>query len=215
LHRVFRESIRLRPEVADKVAGFHATRFGRHVLGVHIRGQERAKERLFFAPHGLVPFERYVQEIDAYLRTHRASSIFCATDSQDALDALEARYGARLIYYPATRLSPRQEHLGLHYADWGPDGRAGIGEQVVIDCHLLSKCDHLVHGSSNVSLTARLIEPTLSHLDVYRKYGYTLPKLRGAYVRYRLGSLAYRADRLFGPRWRVPLRYVKRRLLRG
>jgi hypothetical protein len=214
LHRIVQEHVRVRPSVADKVARFRAERLGGRVLGVHIRGRERARERLLFAPDGLVPLECYVREIDGYLASHPSSDVFCATDSQYALDALEERYGSRLVYYPATRLSPADEHLGLHHTDPGRHDRAGIGEEVVIECLLLSGCDYLLHGSSNVSLTARLMKPTLDHLDLYRKYGYAWPKLRPPYVRYLAGRLFERMDRVLGPRWRAPLRSVKRKLLR-
>ena len=207
LNRIIQESLRVRPRVAEKAAAFQKQQFGSDVLGVHIRGAERAPGRLFYAPDGQVPLERYIREIDTYLASHPASGIFCATDSQGALDVLEERYGSRVVSYPAARLSPADEHLGLHHTE--PEGRskAEIGEEVVIECLLLSRCNYLLHGSSNVSLVATLMNPMLGHLDVYRKYGYALPKLRIPYLRY------WAVSRLLESPWGVRVRDAKRRLL--
>jgi hypothetical protein len=219
LSQVIRESIRVRPCVADKAARFRREQFRSNVLGVHIRGAEGARSRVFYAPGGLVPLERYFREIDAYIAAYPFSGIFCATDSQGALDALEERYGSRLVYYPATRLTPSDERVGLHNATPEGHSKAAIGEEVVTDWLLLGSCNHLLHGYSNVSLTARLINPMLPHLDVYRKYGYTWPKVRAPYLRYRGDTLRHRALRLLSSvlasRWLTPVRYAKRRLLRA
>src|SRR5207247_4829761 len=98
----------------------------------------------------------YTREIDAYLADHPRSVIFCATDAEEVLEALRARYGARLVHYPARRLSAAVEHVGLHWASAEHYDKAQLGEEVVIECSLLSGCDFLLHGSSNVSLSATL-----------------------------------------------------------
>lgn len=212
LHRILEQYIRVKPAVAEKAAKFSAAHFEGNVLGVHIRGHERSRERLVFAPEGHVGLEHYVSEIDAYLARHPSSSIFCATDSQDALNRLQERYESKLISYPATRLSTSDEHLGLHLIDRPEHNRAANGEDVVVECLLLTHCNHLLHGPSNVTLTARLMNPRLTHLDVFRKYGYKFQKLRAPYVRHRIGPFLDRVDNRVGTQWRLPLRYAKRRL---
>ena len=218
LSQVIRESIRVRPSLVDKAARFRRDQFRSNVLGVHIRGAEGARSRVFYAPGGLVPLESYFREIDAYLASYPLSGIFCATDSQHALDALEERYGSRLAFQPATRLSPSVERVGLHNATPEGHGKAALGEEAVTDWLLLGSCNHLLHGYSNVSLTLRLMNPTLQHLDVYRKYGYSWPRFRRPYLRYRAGTLRHRAlgllGSVLGSRWLTPVRYAKRRLLR-
>jgi len=196
LHRELLTSIRLRPAVAGKLEAFVEREMaGRHVLGVHIRGVERARQQMYLAPGGTVSLEHYQREIDAYLARHPASFVFCATDTQWVLDALTERHGSRLLSYPATRLSAAEEPVGLHHLPAARHDKGLLGEEVLIECYALARCDFLLHGASGVSLAATLINPGLGHLDVYVKYGYRFPRLRYAVRRSRVTNVLRRLRR--------------------
>jgi len=186
LHCEIADSIRLRQTVSQKIDRFCETEMaGSRVLGVHIRGAERAPERALFAPDGMLPIDHYLREVDAYMGEHPKSLIFCATDTQWPLDLLRERYGPSVLSYPAQRLGRAEEAVGLHHLPPGQVDRGRLGEEVLIEGYLLSKCDFLIHGPSNVSLAATLLSPSLDHVDIYAKYGYDNAKHRYAYWKYR------------------------------
>jgi hypothetical protein len=186
LHRVIRDGIRLRPEITSRVESFYEAKLGgREVLGVHIRGRERSDERAVWVKGGILPLAVYLAEIDRYLDGHSSASIFCASDSEPAVDALAERYGSRLLRCEdVTRLAADKEASGqgLHLLDPERAHKGRLGEDVLVESLLLSRCDHLIHDPSNVSLAATLFNPDLLHTDVYRKYGKAFPDLRGRLV---------------------------------
>jgi len=213
LHEVIQRSVRLRPPISRKLEDFRAGTFeGRRVLGVHVRGIERAPERAHLVRDGILPLGLYMREIDSYVAQHPSSVVFCATDSQGALDALTERYGPKLVCYPASRLSSADEKVGLHHASTERYDRARLGEEVVIECLLLSKCDFLLHGSSNVSLAATLFNPALESLNLYQKYGYAFPRLRACLVTPRVSRLVRSARRWTARVWRALATSASRQL---
>jgi hypothetical protein len=198
LHRVIREGIRIRPEVTSRVESFYEANLGgREMLGVHIRARESSHGRTVWAKGGFLPLAVYLAEIDRYLDGHSTAAIFCASDSQPALDALAERYGSRVLQCEGvTRLDADEEASGqgLHLLDPERAHKGRLGEDVLVESLLLSRCDYLVHDPSNVSRAATLFNPDLPHTDVYRKYGHAFPDIRG-----RLAWLRYAAARRLRP----------------
>lgn len=41
-----------------------------------------------------------------------------------------------------------------------------LGEEVLIDCQLLSRCDYFLHGASNIPVTVKFLNPYLQGEDV-------------------------------------------------
>lgn len=186
LHQVIRECIRLRPEIASRIESFYEANLrGREVLGVHIRSGEHSDERAVWVKGGVLPMSVYFAEIDRYLDGHPTAWIFCASDSKRAVDALAERYGRRLLRCEdVTRLDPDEEASGHGLHLLGPERahKGRLGEDVLVESLLLSRCDYLIHDPSNVPLAATLFNPDLPHTDIYRKYGYPLADLRGRLV---------------------------------
>ena len=73
-----------------------------------------------------------------------------------------AAFGAALVLQPqvarAAEDAPDQRH---HSAT---DAALRLGEEVLIDCLLLSRCDALLHVTSNIATTAGYINPRLKML---------------------------------------------------
>jgi hypothetical protein len=164
LHGIVDEFIRVKPAILEKVDAYFDEHFrGRRVIGVHVRGGEHDIEiegwhRMARAPEAL-----YMREVDAYLRSKADADIFVATDTTKTLEAFRQRYGNRVICYNSRRSSgdraPHCETTGYE-----------IGEEVLIDGLLLSRCDYLVHGISSVPNGALAFNPDLPRVDIYERY---------------------------------------------
>src|SRR5207247_8993916 len=101
----------------------------------------------------------YRCKIDRYLHTYNDSRISLATDSAHAQDFYKKRYGSRLVTTPHVRSYGEALH--------GSNATPQQGEEAVLDALLLSSCDHLIHGISNLSLGSLVFNGQLSHEDVY------------------------------------------------
>jgi hypothetical protein len=164
-----RDHIRVREEVLEKVDSFVRVHFdGRRVIGVHFRATDKMMEiggRLESA--GWSTDALAGLELDSYLdealrRAEDDDLIFMATEDAQALDLARDRLGDRLIASDAART---REPLPLFLTS----GDAAHGEEALIDCLLLARCDYLVHGVSNLSWAARMFNPDLPHINLVAK----------------------------------------------
>lgn len=161
--------IRVKDEVLGKVEEFAGRNFaGRRIVGLHFRSTDKLLEvgsRLENA--GWDPDVLAGLEVDSYIdEALRVAgddgAIFMATEDAEALQRARERLDERLICTNATRTrGPLPPFLA--------DGDAEQGEEALIDCLLLARCDYLVHGVSNLSWAARMFNPGLSHTNVVAK----------------------------------------------
>jgi Nodulation protein Z (NodZ) len=161
-----REHVRVRDEILTKVDAFAAENLqGRSVIGVHFRSTDKLLEvgsRLEDAGWSAdtlsdLELDGYIDE--ALRRAGDEAAIFLATEDAVALDRARDRLGDRLIHTEATRT---REPLPPFISSGG----AALGEEALIDCLLLARCSHLVHGVSNLSWAARMFNPELPRTNV-------------------------------------------------
>jgi len=145
-------------EIAQKAADFFESNRGTFNLGIHIRGTD-----LHYAPP-VAPAE-YFEHIDKTIINHPESKIFIATDQLQYIEVMEKRYGSRLFYFNCFRSDNNQAIFDR--PEIGPQTK---GEEALIDVLLLSKCDYLIKGSSNLSEMAIYLNPNLECTDLsYKK----------------------------------------------
>lgn len=191
-HEVYRRHVRVRPQVLETVDAFHANRIGdRHCVGLHIRSPGHAYE----TAEGRVPSpERYLAEALRRDRDGR-SVFFLASDDAEVVAVLEGELGDRLIVRgDVKRIEFAETGLaGPHEAD---DAGLRDAADVLIDALLLSRCDVLVHGVSNVATAVGYIAPDLEMVYVHSPTTILLRRLwmrMPAGLRLPLRSLLHRA----------------------
>jgi len=121
---------------------------------VHIRGTD-----LRYAPP-VSPAE-YFEPIERYLEGHSRARIFLATDQVQYLELIKNRYGSIVQNYDclrsATSTAPFNLKAGSPYRK---------GEDVLVDILLLSRCDFLVRGASNIPEMAIYFSGNLESRDL-------------------------------------------------
>jgi hypothetical protein len=85
-----------------------------------------------------------------------------ATDDLNVIGKFKEIFGERLIFCDNFTRSDSGEALHLSSSV----NRPKIGEEVLIECLLLSKCNVLIHSRSNVASVALYINPDLSHIYI-------------------------------------------------
>jgi hypothetical protein len=125
------------------------------VFGVHYRGTDKWMD----APR--VPYSEIpaaIQRVAASV-TNRRYAVFVATDERAFLDYMTGVYPGRILYRPMFRSAD-----GRPIDVVNEDANYKKGEDAVIDCLLLSRCQYLVRTASNLSLCSTLFNPSLTEI---------------------------------------------------
>jgi Alpha-(1,6)-fucosyltransferase N- and catalytic domains len=176
--RIIQKYIQVKPHILEKVNDFERRYFANHrVIGIHMRGTDKgtagSSERLM----RVVPPREYFPLIDAYTEEHGACKIFVATDQQQFLNRVVDKYGDRVVSYQSIRTRGIRNPFEI------ADGNAyRKGEDVLIDCLLLSRCDHLLKCTSAVGEFAMYFNPELDCYDL-NEQGESPKKLKAFSIR--------------------------------
>lgn len=146
---IYKKYIFLQDYIEDNLKKYMEL-FNNKVLGVHFRGKE-----INIAPgHSFAPTEKqmikYTNEI---IGKYDIDKVFLVTEEQRYLDLFVKKFGNKVYYTDSYRnyrinsynINPRKNHRYL------------LGLEVLIDAHLLSMCNGILCGDSNVSEYARFI----------------------------------------------------------
>ena len=162
-HSVINKYIRIKPHILSKVDAFEQEYFAGHsVLGIHMRGTDKGTANLPLELMRIVKPKEYFPHIDKYIDRHDNCKIFVATEQQQFLQEIRTRYGGRVLSYEAVRTSGLRNPFHLQ----GNGYRKG--EDVLIDCLLLSRSSYLLKCTSAVGEFAtyfnqRLVCEDLNH----------------------------------------------------
>ncbi|MGN0414030.1 MAG: hypothetical protein ACI4FX_00890 [Agathobacter sp.] len=130
-----------------------ATLLEGRVLGVHVRGTDK-RDRV--KDHNLAaPVNKYIDCVKNVIKTKAVDHILLCCDEEKTIFLFEKEFGAMVITTSSFRAKDG-DHCGIHLNDCNsrPLHKYNLGYEVLRDCYLLSKCDFLVFGHSNVTNTA-------------------------------------------------------------
>jgi hypothetical protein len=166
--------IRLKPHIVDLLESTAARLFaGHHVLGIHMRGTDKGTADATAQMMKIITPQQYVPYVDRYTEEHGPCKIFVATDQEQFLEVMQKRYGDRVLSLHVTRsrdsINPFQQR--------GRSGGYKKGEEVLIDCLLLSRCNFLLKCCSAVGEFAIYFNPDLRCIDLNHMDTMTYPYL--------------------------------------
>lgn len=155
--------IRPKAEIMYCVDKFIEKHFKEHyVICVHYRGTDKYLE----AP--IVPYNDVVNYIEAVANTKGDPDykIFVATDEINFLNFMILKYGDKVCYQEAHRVTG---NTGLHNLSLN---RYEIGREALIDMILLSKGNHLIRSSSNLSKWSSWWNPEIKETELNWRHGF-------------------------------------------
>jgi len=175
---IIKKYFKIRDIVQDKINKFHEKNMqNKHILGIHIRWGRSMRPA-----QGHKPIERYIRFVKKYIIEYPETKVFVATNSAEALETMKSNFTKRIIHYNAFR-SPNKWEFGIKQKKVGKCIKIGkkvaggrIGEEALIDIVLLSQCDYLLYGASNMPAMALFWNPSLKnkfvckYTEKYRKY---------------------------------------------
>jgi hypothetical protein len=147
--------IRIKPNIREKIDTFYQNNLHNKItIGLHLRGTHLFGEVL------PVDIAYLFQEANKY--AHLNCQFLIATDQLPLLQEAKKHLQGPVIYYDC----PRFNHTTSPWAESDKlDPR--LGEDVLIEIALLSRCDHLIHTLSLVSNLALYLNPELNHTLIY------------------------------------------------
>ena len=127
----------------------------RKALAVHFRGTDYRRQ---YNNHPVfVTVEQEIEEVRKLLNTKDYEVIFLATDEQDAVTRFRQEFGNLVeIFEDTWRADSGDESIAYSHSD-RKNHHYLLGLEVVRDQYMLTRCDGLVCGISNLTLSARMM----------------------------------------------------------
>lgn len=153
-NRVIDPFIKIKPIIQDKIDEFYRINMqGKKTVGIHLRGKFLGNE----VP--TVPTEFILAEANKY--AEQGYQFFIATDQYPLLEQAKKTLNGPVISYDCFRdsqtTSPHPQHRITPQ----------MGEDVLVEAQLLSRCDYFIHTLSQVSTTVLYFNPDLPHTLLY------------------------------------------------
>lgn len=128
---------------------------GKKTLGVHVRGTDM---NVGYNGHAkIVTPEEYLKAAKKAFDVGEFENIFLATDEGRSIELFQKEFGRRLLFF--TDILRSDDGQALHFSkSERRNHKYLLGLEVLRDMYVLSLCDGLVAGVSNVSLTARMMK---------------------------------------------------------
>ena len=154
--------ITIKDHILDKVDKLNNNLVHKNSLGVHIRltdkftaGNPGDWDPIEGRP---VSLEMYKYHISNYLdKNDNVNIIFC-TDSHDAIEYITNNFDNIIYREDVIRgTGSLSVHHHLHN-----ESNYKKGEDVLIDCLILSRCNHIIKGTSSVATCSMLFNPNLT-----------------------------------------------------
>ncbi|QKQ24998.1 hypothetical protein [Candidatus Reidiella endopervernicosa] len=162
-HAVIQKYIHLKPHLVELLESFVERLFAGHkVLGIHMRGTDKGTADSATQLMKIIPPKQYFPYIDRYVLENPECKIFVATDQVQYLDEMRTRYGDRVLSLDVSR-----SRRSINAFQQRKQGSGYIkGEEVLLDCLLLSRCDFLLKCCSAVGEFAIYFNPELPCIDL-------------------------------------------------
>jgi hypothetical protein len=158
-YQLIQKYIKIKPAVNAIIEEFADKHFDEFVIGIHYRGTDKKIE----SPR--INYEQITAKIKDVCHELSIDSpkIFVATDEEAFLEYMQNYFPNRVIAYDAIK---SKNGVPVHLSK---ANKYKKGEDAIVDCLLLSKCDYLIRTNSNLSLCSGLFNPNIPMFEVRKK----------------------------------------------
>lgn len=172
----FRKHIRFREHITSQVETFKANNFDSPmIIGCHVRHPSHGIEQPGKSLPTVELYQRMIIERVAGLQDWK---VFLATDQDSVVDSFEKLFGDRLIYRQDVNRVSFDHDKAFKQLSTDEQNREGhqiqhimaadqskwttqMGDEVIIDALLLSKCDVFIHVTSNIATAVSYMNPDI------------------------------------------------------
>jgi hypothetical protein len=126
---------------------------GKINIGIHLRGSDK-KFEAFPVDVNLI-FKKANDLAESSVNHYQ---FFVATDEERLLNLAKQKLKGKVIYYDSHR---SKNGFAIHYTK---QNGAVLGEEILIEAQLLSKCDFFLHTRSNVATAVMFFNPYIKNI---------------------------------------------------
>lgn len=172
-HKYIERHIHVKPHISSIIEKFAAEHFDQHTIGLHIRGEGRyhggsAELRAKLPLEDGVPYGQYFKFVRQALEAKPQSEIFLCSDSMKVLRHVKEEFGERVFWYDSLRSDFGEMHERRQSLENTQFSGYRLGEDILVEAHLLARTDLFIHGSSNVANFVVCKNPSLPNIYVYQ-----------------------------------------------
>ncbi len=158
-----RKYMAIHPHIQEKVDKYYLAHLkDRLTLGLHYRGSDKSSE----APR--ISWEVFREKIHSYLDAHpQINSIFVASDEERFKDLVGTEFSELAVCHYHDKIKSCgniSAHKQVNVSNYLK------GEEALMNCLLLSRCDHLLKTASALSGWAKIFNPELQVTMVSSPY---------------------------------------------
>lgn len=150
--------IRIKPYIQEKIDDFYADNIEhKKTIGIHLRGLNFHVKNF--------DLEILFDKVNEF--TSQGYQIFVVTASSKLLEIAKNKISGEVIFYPCERVED-EDFFNMQYIQKNNDfNRREQGESVIAECLLLSKCEKIIHTTSNIPFAALYFNPDLEYIFYY------------------------------------------------
>lgn len=146
VNKIINKYVQIKEPIINKINKFYKEKMkSKKTIGIHFRGTDKKLEIPQINPFILI----------AEANKYKDCQYLVATDEVKFLELAKKHLNGKVIFYDAYRSndgSPIHHNFKVN---------ALRGEEVLIEAQLLSKCDTIIHGCSNVTVCCYYFNPEL------------------------------------------------------
>jgi len=155
-NELIRKYVFLRSHIKNRINNFYEINFREnYVIGVHYRGTDKCLDA------DIVLYKDVYERLQNVIKGRHNYKIFIATDDPYFLTYMNAHFPGFIIAIDAIR---SDGGAGVHFIEKGHNYKKG--EDAIVDCVLLSKCDLLLKTSSNLSNCSIKFNPNIPVINL-------------------------------------------------
>lgn len=135
--------------------GYETLIGNKKALAVHFRGTDYRRQ---YNNHPVfITIEQEIEKVRELLNTKAYEVVFLATDEQEAVEIFKREFGdAVRVFEDAWRAKGEDESVAYSHSDRDKHHYL-LGLEVVRDQYMLTRCEGLIGGVSNLTLSARMM----------------------------------------------------------
>ena len=155
INALIQKYIKVKPPIKEKAEAFYKNTIeGKNTIGIHLRGTDKKTEVV------QVSAEEICSTANELAKDLPNCQFFIATDEEALLQKAKVLLNGPVVYCNSFRSS---SNYPIHKMNPRAYSKAKLGEEVIIEALIFSRCTKFVHTDSNISSIVLFMNPELDN----------------------------------------------------
>ncbi|MDR3646568.1 MAG: hypothetical protein P4L22_03430 [Candidatus Babeliales bacterium] len=152
---IIKKYVKIKPNIQNTINAFYKKNMqGKTNIGIHIRGTDKFTEISRVNSKKILDYANQLAQ-----NFGKKCQFFIATDEENIIKLAQSCLSSKVVFYDAHRSNNSNPVWKVF-----KQNKALLGEEILIESQLLSKCDYFIHTISNVSIAVCYFNPSLKNI---------------------------------------------------